>query len=140
VLRSKVLSHTIACGGPMLLAALICAVSLSPRLFGVLALLVAPLALVVAMGYVGVHVNLRFPRLDWVTPAQPVKQGAAILVAMLLGGVLILTPGIIYVFLLSGFLPADMMIFFTGIVYIVLSVILDATLKTKGARLYEQLG
>ncbi|HHT17924.1 MAG TPA: hypothetical protein GXZ77_09505 [Papillibacter sp.] len=140
ILLAKVASHSLACGVPTLIGAIICAVALGPDLIGLLALFITPIALVVTMGFAGVAINLRFPRLDWVNPVQPVKQGASILIAMLAGAALIIAPGMLYVFLLNRIMDVGFMIFLTGVVYIGISILLAMSLKDKGARLFEELG
>jgi len=140
ILLAKVASHSLVCGVPTLIGAIICAVAFGPGIIGLLALIITPLALVVTMGFAGVVINLRHPRLDWVNPVQPVKQGAAVLISMLAGAALILVPGMLYVFLLHRIMDVDFMIFLTGVVYIGISILLAMHLKDKGARLYEGLG
>ena len=140
VLLAKVISHSVVCGVPTLFGAIVCAAAFRPGVIGLLGLIITPLAIVVAMGFTGVAVNLRFPRLDWINPVQPVKQGASILISMLVGGVLIIVPGMLYAFLIYRIMDVDFMIFLTGVVYIGVSVLLAMSLKDKGARLYEALG
>lgn len=49
------------------------------------AMLLAPLANALLTGAVGLALNLRFPRLDWEKEVEAVKQGASVLLTLLIG-------------------------------------------------------
>ena len=48
-------------------------------------MLLAPLANALLTGAVGLALNLRFPRLDWEKEVEAVKQGASVLLTLLIG-------------------------------------------------------
>ena len=83
VLRAKLRAHVVLaapaavfCGGALCWAAGAGAVMS-------LLILTAPLVFLMAAGAWGLAMNLLLPRLDWVSETEPVKQGAATLLAML---------------------------------------------------------
>ena len=64
------------------------------------ALFAAAFALVTAD--IGLVENLRHPNLTWINEMQPVKQGAAVILTMLILMGMLLVPTLLYIFLLSG--------------------------------------
>ena len=88
---------------------------------------------------VGLAENLRHPNLTWINEMQPVKQGTAVLLTMLiLIGILIL-PTLLYVLVLS---EADVRLVLTvcAAVFFVLDRLLVRWIQTRGAKRFEELG
>ena len=101
------------------------------------ALCVAAFALVTAD--VGLAENLRHPNLTWINEMQPVKQGAAVLLTMLILLGIMLAPTLLYVFVLYDL---DVRIFLTALaaVFFVMDRLLLHWLRTRGVERFERLG
>ena len=83
IFRAKLLAHLVVCLPPLLLCEVAAIWALRPApAMGVL-LVVTPLAFAVCKAAAGLAINLRLPKLDWDNEAQPVKQSAASMIAVL---------------------------------------------------------
>ena len=83
IFRAKLLAHLAVCLPPLLLCegAAIWALRPAPAMGALL--VVTPLAFAVCKAAAGLAINLRLPKLDWDNEAQPVKQSAASMIAVL---------------------------------------------------------
>ena len=101
------------------------------------ALFAAAFALVTAD--IGLVENLRHPNLTWINEMQPVKQGAAVILTMLILMGMLLVPTLLYIFLLSG---SDVRLVLGGcaVVFFGLDRLLVHWLRTSGVRRFEELG
>ena len=101
------------------------------------ALFAAAFALVTAD--IGLVENLRHPNLTWINEMQPVKQGAAVILTMLILMGMLLVPTLLYIFLLSG---SDVRLVLGGcaVVFFGLDRLLVHWLRTNGVRRFEELG
>ena len=101
------------------------------------ALFAAAFALVTAD--IGLVENLRHPSLTWINEMQPVKQGAAVILTMLILMGMLLVPTLLYIFLLSG---SDVRLVLGGcaVVFFGLDRLLVHWLRTNGVRRFEELG
>ena len=101
------------------------------------ALFAAAFALVTAD--IGLVENLRHPSLTWINEMQPVKQGAAVILPMLILMGMLLVPTLLYIFLLSG---SDVRLVLGGcaVVFFGLDRLLVHWLRTSGVRRFEELG
>ena len=99
--------------------------------------LAAAFALVTAD--IGLVENLRHPNLTWINEMQPVKQGAAVILTMLILMGMLLVPTLLYIFLLSG---SDVRLVLGGcaVVFFGLDRLLVHWLRTNGVRRFEELG
>ncbi len=85
-------------------AALIYVIDMSPVLMALTVIL--PVVFSLFTAYLGVAVNLRFPKLDWSSEAQVVKRGASIMICMFGTMLIVIIPPVIYgYFLMSSVEP-----------------------------------
>ena len=87
---------------------------------------------------VGLAENLRHPNLTWINEMQPVKQGAAVLLTMLILLGLLIAPTLLYVIVLPD---VDARIFLTALaaVFFGLDRLLCRWIRTRGAERFERL-
>lgn len=85
VLRSKLRLHILFTAPAAALAGLSAALALRLPLWETLLLAAFPAAYSVLTAEIGLCLNLRFPRLDWINETAAVKQGASVLLALLTG-------------------------------------------------------
>ena len=88
---------------------------------------------------IGLAENLRHPNLTWINEMQPVKQGAAVMLTMLILMGMLIVPTLLYVIVLPD---ADARIFLTVLaaVFFGLDRLLLRWLRTRGAERFENLG
>lgn len=86
----------------------------------------------------GLAVNLKLPNLHWTNEMVPLKQGAAVMVALLGGWVLILALGVLYYFIMRWVSPLVYLLCAAGL-FLAAAAALLAWLKTKGAKIFETL-
>ena len=90
------------------------------------------------MAALGLAVNLKLPNLHWTNEMVPVKQGAAVMVALLGGWVLILLLGVFYYLIMQWVSPLVYLLCAAGL-FLAASAALLAWLKTRGAEIFETL-
>lgn len=84
-LGAKLLLSLTVCTPPVLLGGVALGLCLRLPAADTALTLLLPLAHALAMGALGLALNLRFPRLDWNQDVQAVKNGVSVLVTVLAG-------------------------------------------------------
>lgn len=139
VLMAKADMHMLVCIPPTIISAIICALVLRPTPVMTLLLLVVPVLLNIFCALLGVVINLKFPKFDWINETVVVKQSMSPLLAMFGSAAVVLAPMLIYMFLAAGKISVDA---FTGIYAVVLGILslwLYRYIVTKGKRVFEML-
>jgi len=113
VLLAKAAAHIVVCIPPVLFASAVMAVLFRTGFLQTVFLFLLPLLSNVMTGLVGVVINLQFPRFDWISETAAVKQSMTTFVSMLVSVAGAAIPYLLYLFLLSGVLKAEV---FAGIV------------------------
>lgn len=85
----------------------------------------------------GLLINLKFPKLDWVTEVSVVKQGASVMISMLFGLLIGITP--IGVLISLKVININMALAVLSVILIFIVCGLWALLKTKGRELFNKL-
>lgn len=85
-------------------------------------------------GMIGLFSNLLFPKLEWESELEPVKQGIAVLLTMVLNFVFLVLP-LLGFFFFSGIRVTTYLILISTI-YVFLIVIFGGVLAKKGVKLY----
>ena len=137
VLMAKVQMHVLVCGIPALVSSVICAVALQVNALEFFLILVVPFLLTFLSGLFGVVINLQFPKFDWINELQPIKQSASVMLTMFGSMAFIAALVVIYVFLLSGLLNAELYMTLCAAVFAILSAIFYGYLKKGGSRRFE---
>ena len=101
-----------------------------------------PTAVSLIISFGGLLINLYLPKLNWTEEVQVVKQGASVLVSMLLGFIVSAHPiGLLFLFNSLNFITLNSLQFF--IIILLLDVLICATiialLFTKGKKLWNRL-
>lgn len=102
-----------------------------------LLLLIIPVLYACLTAMIGVVVNLKFPKLEWTNEVMVIKQGAAVLVSMLLGFISLLIPFGLS-FLLSD-LNGDLLLAGIGLIVIVVCGVLYRYIQSRGEVLFKAL-
>ena len=119
VLLGKALAHMLVAGPAALLSSLLLSLTLPMSAAEIALLFALPLTLTVFMAFLGVTVNLRWPRFDYTNETYVIKQSASVTITMFSGMGLVILPCLLYVLLLSKvLLPADMLLIATVVLAI----------------------
>lgn len=139
VLMAKAKAHVAVCLPFLFLSALMLAIALHTDALSTLALFLLPLPVTVFAALLGVALNLRFPKLNWRTVTEPVKQGMSGILSMLgaFGSVAALTAA--YVFLLRETLSLPFFLGFFLLFFILASALIYRHLKKNAQAAFLRL-
>lgn len=121
----------------ILLNAIILLIGLKLNLVNLLWIIIIPSLYAFIISISGLIINLKFPKLDWVTEVSVVKQGVSVMLTLLLGFIVVLIP----VGVLIGFKITNINLYLSGLSVALIAVIfiLGTILKTKGKELFNEL-
>ncbi|MBQ6539502.1 MAG: hypothetical protein IJL71_00560 [Oscillospiraceae bacterium] len=139
ILLSKAALHFAVTEPAVIIAVIIFGIILKPGIGEFLLMLLFPTAFTAFAALLGVTVNLRFPKFDWVSEAQVIKQGASVLVTMLITMGAIGLPIILYAVLLAPWFPLAVFMLIITVIYIIAAVLLYFYLIGSGSRRFESL-
>ena len=134
VLLAKVYSH-MTIGLPIsLLSGL--AMGLILRLQPLFLLLSAlmPMLITALMAYSGVYINLKFPKLDWSSQMEAVKQSISVLITMVAGFLAVALPAVLYYLLLKDVLALDSFLLLYALLLALLCGLLHQRLAQRSDR------
>ena len=139
VLQAKLsLSNSLAIA-PALLMTLAAALALRLPAAETVLLLACQLLFVLLTANVGLMEDLRHCNLDWINETQAAKQGAGVLLSMLLGFGFVVAVGALYFFLLAELMPTTA---FLGLILALMAILYALTarwLMTRGVKRFETL-
>ena len=139
ILQAKLnLSNSLS-AGPALLMMLAAALALQLPAAETVLLLACQLLFVLLTANVGLVEDLRHCNLDWINETQAAKQGAGVLLSMLLNFGFVVAVGALYFFLLAELMPTAA---FLGLMLALMAILYALTarwIKTRGAKRFETL-
>lgn len=139
ILLSKAMCHFVITEATVLFSVIVLAVLLLPSFGELIIMCLLPTAFAAFTALFGVVINLQFPRFDWVSEAQVVKQGASVFVCMLVGMVLVAVLALIYIFLLSSVISLTVYTIICTIVFAAVSFAMYLYLCGKGSQKFSEL-
>lgn len=98
-----------------------------------------PLAATVFNAYMGIVLNLAYPKFDWINEIDAVKQGIAPTLAIFIAMASIALPLILYLFVFKDMISAEMYLLIVFGVFVLGSLILSRYLSGKGAEKFRTL-
>lgn len=138
VLAAKLRLHVLLGIPPVLLCTVLTGWAMGADALSCLAALALPAAVTWFIAVVGLTMNLLFPRLDWINETAAVKQGAAIILTMLIGMMAVV--GALFLgLLLLQYLPELAALVVLALVFCLITLPLRLWLKTRGARRFAAL-
>jgi len=140
VLISKAKLHMVICLPAVFLASLACIVITKLSLFQILLTILLPAVFTILCALLGVVINLRFPKFDWINETIVIKQSLSSGISMLVFMAASAIPALIYGLLLLNVMKAEIFMLICLCVYSALCLWLYTYLKTKGNRIYAFLG
>ncbi|NLW70530.1 MAG: hypothetical protein GX061_05560 [Eubacteriaceae bacterium] len=140
VLMAKVIAHLVISMPPTLIGGVLLAAAFNIGLLPSLLFILAGVVYGVWFAMLGVLVNLKFPRLDYLNETYAVKQGLPTLITMLIGFVSAALPGGVYLSKFSASLSPEAALgvfiaFFAG-----MCVIFYKRIVGHGAKVFGGLG
>lgn len=139
VIFAKANVHIAASLPFVLISVILLEVTYDMNLLSRVLLMVLPFIVVVFNAYLGIALNLSYPKFDWISEIHAIKQGAAPIFSVLIAMATIALPVLLYIFLLSDVLKADHYTLIVCGIFAAASFMLNRYLTTKGAAKFEAL-
>ena len=139
ILMAKVNMHIVTGSVPVCITALVLNILLPMGAAARVLTFLLPLCFNGAVGFLGVIMNLRFPKLEWTNEAAVVKQGMAPFLTLFLSMFLIGAPAAGYVVLALAGLPWEFLMYVHCIVLLASSAGMYCYLKEGGSRRFMEL-
>lgn len=138
-LLAKANTHIAFCVPFILISAVLTIFSTGADVIEALLLIFLPLSVTFVIAYLGLIVNLRFPKFDWLNEVAAIKQSASSLISMFGSMAVLLIPVLLYAFVLKEKVSADIYLAGWTVLFAILSCVLRRLLITVGAARFESL-
>ncbi|MGI6006184.1 MAG: putative ABC transporter permease subunit [Ruminococcus sp.] len=139
ILMAKVNMHVVTGGVPVCVAALVLNIILPMDWLSRILVFLLPLCFNLAVGFLGVIVNLRFPKLEWSNETAAVKQGLSPFLTLLLAVVLIGAPVFGYIMLAVAGMSWGFLMLVHCMILLASSAGMYFYLKEGGSRRFTEL-
>jgi len=133
VFLSKIYTHLLTSALPCLLLSVTVAFFIANTALDALLIVVFPQTLILLMAVCGLTINLMYPRFDWVSEIQPVKQGVSAMITIFGSMGLMVSIGIIYFVIVSRYMNVTEFLWLLSLVFLVGSFILWKWLSIMGS-------
>lgn len=135
IFKSKIKVHLALCIIPILIVTVLLSILLGIKFLPIILLLLLLASVLCAMN--GLYANLLFPKLEWESEIEVVKQGLSVLVTMFINLISVILPCLGY-FFIAG---VDVLVYLTIVcfIYFVLILIMEVVLSHHGVKLFKRL-
>ncbi|MHB1151851.1 MAG: putative ABC transporter permease subunit [Eubacteriales bacterium] len=140
VLLSKVYAHMAVCIPAVLFASVLLSFILEITPLMVCLLLIVPVVMTTFQALLGVVINLRFPKFDWISETIAVKQSVSSLLTMFSSMGVVAAPVILYIFVLKDMIAPELFITLFAVILTAASAVMYRYLKTRGNAIFPFLG
>lgn len=139
VINAKAMCHIVVTIPFVLISGIICAIALKANLLQSVLIVLLPSAVTVFSAYLGVSVNLKFPRFDWISEVHCVKQSASVGITMfgMFGVVAVLAVG--YIAVLRPLISVNLCMLLYAVVLLGISFALRNWLKKGGSKIFDAI-
>jgi ABC-2 type transport system permease protein len=137
IFLSKILVNVFVCFPAIVISTILFSIRLQLDFLYIISLFILPFVYSILIGILGLILNLHFPKMEWTTEAQVIKQSASAMLAPLCGMIIIALP-IIAVIKVSVISP-DIIILFTIIISMLLILCLFTYLKKYGQKIFYHI-
>lgn len=138
VFYAKIMSSLVVTLPPLAILSVVACVVFGATPLQWLLIIVTPLLLQIFISLMGLVLNLLLPRFDWLSEMIVIKQSASVMAAVFGGMAVVLLPVLVYV-LLARNIPGDIYLAMCALLFLILSLIMLAFLKGKGAKIFNEL-
>ena len=142
VLIAKAAAHIIITAPVAIISSLILSIAVPSDAAGIVSVFVAPLSMCVFMAFLGVRINLRFPKLDWINETVAVKQSMSSILSVLAGLGTLAVATVMYVISSASvglFAPPHTAVIVYSAVLCIASSILYFDLKKNGGKHFSAI-
>ncbi len=138
ILMSKIYSCLVITTPVLLIGNIILFIKFRINVIDMILLLIQSILIPLVSHFIGLIVNLKYPKLNWENPAEVVKQSASSFISVMIGMVLlIITVGIIVN--LIGNINTSLLLSIITIIYIIIDFLLYLYLIKKGVKDFNNL-
>lgn len=139
VLVSKAYAHMTVCIPPVVFASVLFAflIEMTPQM--IFLIITVPVIMTVFQALLGVAVNLRFPKFDWINETAVVKQSMSSLIVMFASMGVAVSPLLIYFYVFKQKISPELCFSLFAVILAVASVIMFRHLKKKGNSVFPYL-
>ena len=138
ILISKVLSALIITTPILILGNIILFVRFKINIFESLLLLVLSILIPLVSHFIGLIINLKYPKFDWENSTEVVKQSTSSFIAVMLGMFLFIISTVIITNFL-GHVNAILLLSLTTLIYLIIDIILYMYLSITGVKKFNKL-
>lgn len=138
ILMSKIYSSMILTSPILILGTIILCIKLKISIVESIMLIILSLIVPLVSHFVGILVNLRYPKLDFENSSEVVKQSISAYVAVTIGMVLLITT-VMIVFSLIEKISTILILLGSIIIYMIINIILYLYLINKGVKEFNSL-
>ena len=101
--------------------------------------LITTAAFTVFNAVLGVVVNLRHPRLDWISEVQVIKQSLSLLISMGISFAAVFTPALLYLVVFYDSVSSNVFLAVYALLLIIADVLMFKYLSGAGAKRFEEI-
>mgnify|MGYP000092079092 CR=1 FL=1 len=139
VLLAKADVHTLMSLPFIVVSAVLLEFAFDMSIISRIMILLFPLAVTIFNAYTGIVINLKYPKFDWVNETDAVKQGVAPFLAMFIAAATVALPALLYGFLLSDMVSAEIYLCIVFLLFVTASAVLYRYLTTRGVEIFKGL-
>lgn len=138
ILFGKILASLVITTPILLIGDLIIFIVVKVSLIDALLLLILSILIPLVSHFIGIIVNLKYPKLDWENSAEVVKQSTSSFIAVMIGMILFIIT-VIIITKIIGKINATLLLFIAAILYLLIDSILYTYLTKKGVKDFNNL-
>lgn len=138
ILMSKIYACLIITTPVLLIGDIILFIKFNINIIESILLLILSILIPLVSHFIGIIVNLKYPKLDYDNPTEVVKQSASSLISVMVGIVLFIT-NVAIIFITITFINSTIMLILTILVYIIINYGLYLYLNRKSVKDFNKL-
>ena len=139
-LMTKAYAHVAISLPCLLLSAVIFEIALSMDAVGRIMTVVYPVVMTVFFALLGLLLNLRFPKFDWINEAVAVKQSMSVFLAVMIAMISSIAPVVLYFLAIRKTdLGAGVYVIIMTAVFAALSAALYAAIRKQGVKMWNEM-
>ena len=139
-IMTKAYAHVAISLPCLLLSAVIFEIALSMDVIGRIMTVVYPVVMTVFFALLGLLLNLRFPKFDWINEAVAVKQSMSVFLAVMIAMISSIAPVVLYFLAIRKTeLGAGAYVIIVTAVFAALSAALYAVIRKQGVKMWNEM-
>ena len=138
VLMSKIYSSLVITSPVLIIGTILLSIKFRINIIEILLLLILSILLPLVSHFIGLIINLKYPKLDFESSTEVVKQSTSSFISVMIG-MLILVVNIIIITNIFGKVNSLLILFLAVIIYLIVDTILYLYLINKGSKLFNNL-